>query len=372
MPSSKALTAKACLSMALLLLFGQSALCKEQWDINHGANNPPVDPRFMPGGIHSGFVPKVTPDFWKGQMAHRVPAGTVLTTILEDNLNSGKNKKGDTFTLTLQDGFIVDTKVLVPANSKIIGTVLSVTSAKKQRGGMPGTMDISLQSLVFPDGRHLPIFANIDSNPNHAIGGPPKHRYAGAAIADYGQSLKAMAFSFVTGPGFMMNKMNRGLEFQVDKGEAIPVRLTRSMEVPDALPQNMIAQPASGGAGGFGGVGSGLTASQVPYPPKTIAGTLPFANGSGSGSAGLANGGSGGFVNGGAGGFPSGGSGGFVNGGTGGIVNGGASGFVPGLVDPQGPLRIPVTTGGTTGSAGMNGQAQQGQPRTLDDLPDPF
>ena len=374
MPSSKALTAKACLSMAMVLVLGQAVLCKEQWDINHGANNPPIDPRFMPGGIHSGFVPKVGPDFWKGQMAHRVPAGTVLTTILEDNLNSGKNKQGDTFTLTLQDGFIVDTKVLVPANSKIIGSIIAVKSAKKQRMGMPGQMDISLQSLVFPDGRHLPIFANVDSNPNHAISGPPKKRHAGAAIADYGDSLKAMAFSFVTGPGFMMNKLNRGLEFQVDKGEAIPIRLTRSLEVPDP-PAGVIAQPSNGN-----GFGAPVNANSLGAQGNAAGCGSPVnannfgaqGNGAGFGSPVNANNfgssaNSAGFGGGQAPYPPN-----SIAGSNQGTMAGTASGFVPGLVDPQGPLRIPATTGATNMGGAMNGQGQPGQPRTLNDLPDPF
>lgn len=305
----------------------QFAECRNQWDINHGATNPPVDPRFAPGGQWSGQVPTpMKQDFWKAQLANRIPGGTVLTAILEDKLSSGKNKAGDTFTMTLEDGFVANGTTLVPPKSKIIGTVIQSVSAKSLRHGAPGRMQVSLQSLVFPDGSHVPIMAFIDSNPNAAFKKPAKVRHLGTNIADYGDSLKAMAFSFVSGPGFMMNKMNRGLDFELDRGEAIPIRLTRSLDIPPGA-ANMIAQPP-------GSPAAGSDAGRMPYPP-------------------------------------------------------GATGVVPGLVDAQGPVFVPprmVTapagTGTSTESAGSGEGtpipdpnaifSQPIKPQTLNELPDPF
>jgi hypothetical protein len=208
----------------------------------------------LPGGSLSGYVPKVQgTDLWKGQLNNRIPAGTVLTAILEDDLSSGKNKQGDTFALTLDDGWSNGAKLLIPPKSKILGSVMSATSAKFQKGGHPGTMEVSLQTLVFPDGSHYPIFAFIDGNPNSKHKSPPKVRNLGQNIADYGQSVAAMATSFVTGPGYMMSKLNRGLEFQMDSGDAVPIRLTRSLDI-----------KPSATASSAGGNPSGL-----PFPPNT-------------------------------------------------------------------------------------------------------
>jgi hypothetical protein len=221
-----------------LLVLCNPALARDQWSINHGGNNPPVDPRLLPGGSMSGYVPAVGGDFWKGQLANRVPAGTVLTVILEHDLNSGKNKPGDTFALTLDDGFSMNGKVLIPPKSKILGSVMDVQSARTLRGGRPGNMEVTLQTLVMPDGSHYPIFGFIDGNPNAKAKKPPKVRNLGVNIADYGQSVAGMAMSFVSGPGYMMKKIN-------NKGDAIPIRLTRSLDIKP--PQNnLIAQPPAG------------------------------------------------------------------------------------------------------------------------------
>ncbi len=233
------------LLLLAMLLSGETALARDQWSTNHGANNPPVDPRFAPGGALSGYVPKVGTDFWKGQLANRIPAGTVLTVILEDSLSSAKNNPGDVFAMTLEDGYFQGGQLLLPAKSKIIGSVMQATSAKKQRNGQPGTMEVSLQSLVFPDGSHYPIYGFVDGNPGAKHTQAPKKRNLGVNIADYGDSVKGMAMSFVSGPGYMMRKMNRGLDFQLDSGDALPIRLTRSLDVKPTS-TNLVTQPPAG------------------------------------------------------------------------------------------------------------------------------
>jgi hypothetical protein len=320
---------------ALLLGTGTGmpeAAARNQWDINHGASNPPVDPRFLPGGQFSGFVkaPQIQgkPDFWKAQLANRIPAGTVLTAILETDLSSKKNKAGDPFTMTLEDGFTANGQYLIPPKSKIVGCVLNATPAKTLRHGHPGRMQVSLQSLVFPDGSHVPIYAFIDGNPSAKHKAPPKVRNLGQNFADYGQSLSAMAFSFVSGPGFMQNIKNRGLDFVIDSGEAIPIRLSRSLDIPPPR-ETMVSQPPPG-------MNTGSDSSRYPYPQTT--------------------------------GMP--------------------NGAVPGLVDPQGPVYVPpppnrtppaqapVTAPGAAQSApepDPNAIFNQPiKPQSLNDLPDPF
>lgn len=251
------------------------ALARDQWSINHGGNNPPVDPRFMPGGSMSGFVPQVTPDFWKGQLANRIPAGTVLTAILEDDLSSAKNKAGDTFALTLDDGFSMNGKVLIPPKSKIVGTVTGAVSAKRQRNGAPGNIEVSLQTLVFPDGSHYPLVGFIDGNPASKAKKPPKVQHAGVAISDYGQALAGMAMSFVSGPGFMMKRLHGGTEFMLDKGDALPIRLTRNIDINPNRGSTLIAQPPAGMAGGGGAV-PGLI---DPQGPVQVPGFVPVGAG---------------------------------------------------------------------------------------------
>lgn len=262
--SIRPLCAFLCLVTMVLAL---PSFARDQWSINHGGTNPPIDPRFAPGGSMSGYVPSFSgSDFWKGQLANRVPIGTVFTAILEDDVSSAKNKVGDTFALTLDDGFSNGGRYLIPPKSKILATVMNCRSAKMQRNGRPGNMEVSLQTLVFPDGTHYPISAIIDGNPCHKHDKPPKSRNLGVSIADYGQSVAGMAMSFVTGPGFMMKKLNKGLEFEMDKGDAIPIRLTRSLEI--TAPQgNVAAGPVQ--IPGF------VPTSQLPMPPGSVPAVAP-------------------------------------------------------------------------------------------------
>ncbi len=326
--------------MALLLVtFGsQYGLAHNQWDINHGGNNPTQDPRFAPGGIYSGYVPQFTPDFWANSLPNRIPIGTVLSGILEDDLSSAKNKSGDTFTLTLQDGFTLNGRQLVPPNSKIVGTVNAATPARLLKGGHPGQLKISLQSLVFPDGQHLPIYAFMDCNPNHTSKEPPKVRHLGKSIADYGESVAAMFGSVLTGPGFMMNKRNRGLDFVVDKGEVLPIRLTRSLNIP--VTENLLSRP--------------LQANQPGTSTQAGKGALSQTDPATPGSAGAP--------------YP--------------------PTAVPGLVDPQGPWQVPaagqVPQAAPSGSTSLMPPAaskatdqneffhQPVRSQQLDDMPDPF
>lgn len=323
---------------SIVLSIGSPVSARNQWDTNHGGTQQQViDPRLVPGGAWSGYVkPAANPgNIWQGQNAlpgplgRRVPAGTVLTAILEDDLHSGKSLKGDTFALTLQDGFLLNGNVIVPPNSKVIGTVLSAISAKQQRSGMAGALEVSLQSLVFPDGQHMPIYAVIDANPNHAFKKAAAMRNAGLSLKDYGSSVSSMMLSFVSGPGYIQKKINAGNEFELDKGEAVPLRLTRSIDVPEIA--------GTGSAQNFTGATS---SAQLPYPP----GTAPAAA---------------------------------------------APAAVPGLVDPQGPYQIPGMVPVQQGAPSYGGMPPQAPPAygqqdpnvvfqkpigapTLNDLPDPF
>lgn len=314
-------------AVVMVSMGAPGAWARDQWSTNHGANNPPVDPRFMPGGQFSGYVPKVAGnDFWKGQLANTIPAGTVFTAILEDDLSSAKNKPGDTFALTLDDGFSMNGKVLVPPKSKILGTVTAATSARMQRKlGTPGNLEISLQTLILPDGSHYPFAGFIDGNPNAKAKKPPKMRNAGVAISDYGESLAGMAMSFVSGPGYMMKKLNRGLDFTLDAGDALPIRLTRGLELnAQAHPQSQLAAtPYAAHSSQQAATVAGIN----PQGPVQLPGFVPMG----------AN---------------------------------GAPNMVPSYTSTQMPPLAPVTTGGDPNlifnqPAGIGGNA-------LNQIPDPF
>lgn len=251
---------KTILAPVVCLALVTTAEARNPWDINHGMSNPPQNPATMPGGVYSNQMKAFTPEFFRQFARRRLPVGTVLTAILENDISSNKSKAGDTFALTLQEGCAVNGYMVIPPNSRIIGSINSATPAKQLRAGNPGRVSISLQALVFPDGRHVPIYAQIATNPNMLKKKKPAVRNLGPDIKDFGQQVESMGLSFMRGPGFMMAKLNRGPEFRVDKGEVVSVKLTQALSVPELgpvlpPPLHPLMQAAQG--------------PTIPYPPGT-------------------------------------------------------------------------------------------------------
>ncbi|MBI4533216.1 MAG: hypothetical protein HY711_04645 [Candidatus Melainabacteria bacterium] len=226
----------------------KEALCREQYQINHPAAAPPQSP-FVPDSKVLGYASQFTPDFWATRLGNRVPVGAVLTGILETELSSDKSNAGDTVEITLKDDFAVNEQVIVPAKSRIIGSVVSATPAARLKNGQPGTLQVSLASLVFPDGRNVPFYGFVDHNTNHDPKKESKKRYSGPALADYGQSVRSFFGSFTSGVGVLLAKSNRGLDFHMDKGEILPIRINRSIVLPSpvatTMPSPMMASQKS-------------------------------------------------------------------------------------------------------------------------------
>ena len=244
------------------------ALAREQSQINYPPGPPPSQPLSMPGAANAGFMPQFSPDFWKGQLNSRVPVGTVLSGILNDNLSSQKSKQGDIFEIELQDGWALNGKELIPKHSKIVGTVVNASPAKLLRHGAPGRLQVSLQSLVLPDGRNLPFSGFIDHNPNLDPKNEPITRNHGASLKDYGQSLSSFLGSFTSGIGVVLNRRNRGLDFELKKGEVLPVRLNRNLDLGSLTGQGAAAfgqaMPGQGYPNGAAGAQAAARKILVP------------------------------------------------------------------------------------------------------------
>jgi hypothetical protein len=183
-------------------------------------------------------------NFWQSFMANRVNAGTMLTGTMQDSLSSKNNNVGDVFAIMLDQGYSVQDKVVIPAGSKVLGSVTQVTPAKAMRNGAPGNLSISIQTIVFPDGRSAPIAAFVQINPNAAAN---RNTVAGkkgqsldksVPLAAYGNSVKGMGYSAVGSMTRMFGvryspqrHIHAGAEFSIDKGEPLAIRLTRPLEL---------------------------------------------------------------------------------------------------------------------------------------------
>ncbi|HEY9718722.1 MAG TPA: hypothetical protein V6C69_14710 [Trichormus sp.] len=194
------------------------------------ASQPALNTQPMSYTNPFGVLPKFTPDFWKQFSAARVGPGTVLTAILDDTLSSSNSKTGDIFSLRLQDGYSVDGTEIIPKQSRIIGTVISAKSARLNHTGMPGSLDISLQTLVFPDGRTTPFFGYIEHNPSTDL----KHKPGQEPIDVAGLGKKGLSGLLTLGTGRLgmpIRLPNFGQEMRIEKGEAVPIRLSRTLDV---------------------------------------------------------------------------------------------------------------------------------------------
>lgn len=279
--------------VCLLFAGGQPGQARNQWDINHGGTNPTPfapgqDPRFAPGGVYGGYSGRVAASSanpWalvQGQIANRVNAGSVVTATMMDTITSRKSKPGDVFRLSLEDGLLnANTNTMViPPKSVVTGVVTNSFPASAQRGqGQPGRLSISLQSLSCPDGRTVPISAQMDQNPNHLVTTKPKTKSLGYGISGYGQQVAGMFGSFLTGPGYLMAKRNRGNEFVLEKGEIVPLRLTRTLIMPEIPPPAQAPiRPGQGNATAPGQPVQWASKPQVPPAaanPNVLPGLVP-------------------------------------------------------------------------------------------------
>lgn len=84
-----------------------------------------------------------------------VPAGTTLSLALDAGISSKTAQVGDLFTATVLEPILVEGREVVPAGSKIEGTVTDAQAAK--RGAGKARLEMSFDLLTLPDGYHANI-----------------------------------------------------------------------------------------------------------------------------------------------------------------------------------------------------------------------
>jgi hypothetical protein len=228
------------LTVMLFLQMTGNCLAREQYQMTQ----PPGPPPSAPIGSSAAQASLVTPvpvgaDFWAtgggGMLANSLAEGTVLTGILQEDISSNKSNAGDVFSLVLPYGGQSNGKQIVPPGSKIIGVIKSVTPAKSLKFGQPGSLEVSLQSLVLPDGRSIRFHGFIDHNANLDPRVQPKVKTAGPHFSDYGSYAKSFLLQFPAGLGSAMNARHRGADYSLQQGVAIPVRVTSNIGLPPPL-----------------------------------------------------------------------------------------------------------------------------------------
>lgn len=223
-----------CLSL-LISTSLMPSLAREQWQMNHP---PGPAPSYETFSQSLGMVPKFDPNSWQKQLQNRVPAGSVISGVLMDDLSSKKTKQGSIFEIRLLQPYIINGREVIPSDSKIIGYVSQVSPAALMKNGHPGRMDVSLQSLVFPDGRNFPLTGFIDRNPNLDLEDEPQVKRKGFGFKDFGASAGGFVNSLTAGVGSINNRQHRGLDFIIKKGEVLPVKLNKALDLPEPIQLN--------------------------------------------------------------------------------------------------------------------------------------
>ena len=241
------------------------------------ANLPtsPNDPRMMK---MNGMVPKFTPAFFQQMQANNLQTGTVLTGILEQDISSDKSKPGDVFSIRLEDGYSNNGVEMIPKQSKILGSVSSVLSSHSRKGAHPGEVTISLQTLIFPDGRTMQFWGFIEHNPlsdNVSKSGTGMAQKAGGygSMAAYGA-----ARFFTKRVGYNLTKPNFGKEMKLEKGEVLPIKTNRMMDLTKMnAPIQQTAMPpgAVNGVYQSGGMPPGMNAIP-PTASNAVPGLPPY------------------------------------------------------------------------------------------------
>ncbi len=259
--------------VAVWLACGSPGNCREQWQMQEPSGPPPTAP-IMAGGAPPptyGLVPTMGKEFWRGQLNNRIPVGTVLTGILEQDLSSKTSKANDVFTILLQDGVTVNGAQVVPPQSKILGSVVSATPASKLGAGQHGQLQIALHQLITPDGRSFPIYAFIAKNPNLDPKKPPGVNQPGTQLNETPKMVSSFFGSFTAGVGSRLKVRHMGKDFHLEQGEVIPIRLNRSLDctaIVTGQPANQALPP---------GAVPGVANASRPFglPPQQLGAATP-------------------------------------------------------------------------------------------------
>jgi len=91
------------------------------------------------------------------EKSETLASGTVIVAALQNTIDTGKNKVGDSVTLRTLEDVLVNQYTVVPAGSTINGEVTHIDPAGRVAGG--AELTIRYVGLEMPDGKSYPISA---------------------------------------------------------------------------------------------------------------------------------------------------------------------------------------------------------------------
>ena len=235
-----------------------------------------------PGTLSPAQSGSLGANIWNSIGNSRVPTGTLLSGILEDDLSSGKNLRGDVFSIRLEDGYFKNGVEVLPRHSRILGAITNVIPSRLTGHGHPGNLQVTLQTIVFPDGRNTPLYGFIVHNPNMDETQNPRKQSAAQAASYYPKAAAnslSMVGRTISGRliGFKPGYRQRGADFKLEKGEILAVRLNRPLDLTHMSPAPTGFAPSNLPQYTNSPTMQGLNSGQPLAPPSAVPGVMPPA-----------------------------------------------------------------------------------------------
>jgi len=161
-----------------------------------------------------------------------LPAGSVIIVRTTSPLQSASVRTGQTFETTVEEGVGIDEYTVIPAGSRIRGSVALATPATRQQSGV---IEVVFDRLTLPDGSTFPITGKLtstDSAERRQIESDPNARVVlvggrggiGGAIAGAGSGKSTNNILAALG-----GLLSEGRDVNVPAGTALAVELERAV-----------------------------------------------------------------------------------------------------------------------------------------------
>lgn len=236
-------------------------------------SNPPAGTGMSPNYNATAQPPQYNPygapaNYLQGGVAV-VAAGTKFRAQLKTTLDSASSRPGEQVEATINEPIYVNGSPVIPAGSRLIGSVTDAVSAKRFRAGANGKIDLRFTAIETPDGRRFPLSASVDGvrlSGGSAAGrvgkgvaataiGAGSGALLGTAIGaivgsqgggrSVGQAIgmgALMGTAIGGGVGAVGGVVRKGSEVKLNAGMSLPLQLDSTLQVTSAAPQQYAPQ----------------------------------------------------------------------------------------------------------------------------------
>jgi hypothetical protein len=166
-----------------------------------------------------------------------IPSGSEIKAALDEQISTETHKVGATFAATLKEPFIKDGLELLPAGTRIEGTV--TTASRAHRVGGKAELGLDFTSLTTPDGKTYKLFAQplamegkstTGGDVGKIVGGAVGGAIIGGVLGGKKGAVKGGAIGGAAGTGWAV--ATRGNDIVLEPGSQVAVTLSRGFEVP--------------------------------------------------------------------------------------------------------------------------------------------